>query len=66
MAQPLILVLCLKDRLCLKKLVIFLKMSGSFVGKKQDKAWERDENLSLVGLEVQKDLKACQGALKYC
>ena len=41
-------------------------MSSSIVGKKQDKAWEIDENLLLEGWEVQKDLKACQGALNSC
>ena len=67
MAQPLTLDSFLKDRLWLKnKLVVFLKMSGSFGGKKQDKAWEINENLLLEGWEVQKHLKACQGALKSC
>lgn len=41
-------------------------MAGSFVGKKQDKAWEIDENLLLEGWEVQKDLKACQEVLESC
>lgn len=39
-------------------------MAGSFVEKKQDKARETDENLLLEGWEFQKDLKACQKALK--
>lgn len=67
MAQPLTLDSCLKDKLCFKnKLVVFLKMSGSFVGKEQDKAWEVDGNLRLEGWEFRKDLKACQEALKFC
>ena len=57
MPQPLILDFCLKDRLWFfkKKLVEVFEMSGSFVGKKQDKDWEVDENLLLKGWEVQKD-----------